>query len=114
MKLIPLSQGYSAMVDDEDFERVNQFKWCVKRRKHSPTIHAVRTVNFKKDGRRTSKNVWMHHFIAGVTSHVVDHFDGNGLNNQKSNLRHATFAQNSSNRAVQSRNASGFKGVLKR
>ncbi len=34
MKLIPLTQGYHAMVDDEDFDRLNKFKWRIQKVKH--------------------------------------------------------------------------------
>ena len=113
MKLIPLTQGQFAMVDDEDFERVNCFKWCVKTRRNVITKHAVRTIGFRVNGKRHSKTIWMHQFISGCGNNEIDHIDGNGLNNQKSNFRPATFRENCNNKSTQSRNTSGFKGVTK-
>jgi HNH endonuclease/AP2 domain len=60
----------------------------------------------------------MHRFLLGVTDRniFVDHIDGDGLNNQRANLRLCTAAQNAWNRkkpsrAGQSKATSAFKGV---
>lgn len=82
MREIQLSQGKSALVDDKDFDRVDQFKWCAQKRKNG--FHAARYSG--------KKYVYMHCFILGISG--VDHIDGNGLNNQMLNLRPATKSQN--------------------
>lgn len=106
MKEIPLTQGYVALVDDEDFERVNAFKWFAVRDK--------RKVYARRSGERVGKsrlNVHMHRFILGCDKQV-DHIDDNGLNNQKRNLRLANDSQNRANQRKQSRpTTSKFKGV---
>jgi hypothetical protein len=110
MKEVQLTQGYVALVDDEDLDRVNQFKWCARiiRRddKSVRLIYAHRAV-------RTKTNVWtvqlMHCFILGIKG--IDHRDGNGLNNQRYNLRPATKSQNKCNTKLRTDNTSGFKGV---
>lgn len=89
---IPLSQGYVALVDDEDHERIARHKWSarVTRRKHFPdVVYAYRTVVV--DGKRVPEH--MHQVILGCTG-MIDHVDDDGLNNQKSNLRPATREQN--------------------
>lgn len=86
MKEIPLSNGKFTSVDDSDFDRLSKHKWCAQKRKH--TFHAARYV-----GKRY---VYMHREILGLTDSKIqgEHRDGNGLNNQRFNLRVATKRQN--------------------
>lgn len=106
MKEIKLPKGRVALVDDEDYERVNQFRW--RATKEFNTLYAVRVI--KVYGRRTTLR--MHRFILGLTDKKiqVDHRSGDGLNNQRSNLRIATNQQNGRNR-VGVNKTSQFKGV---
>lgn len=106
MKLIPLTQGYSAMVDDEDFEWLMQWKWRASVK--SNTVYAI--TGIKCDGRRTS--MLMHRAILRVTDSKidVDHGDGNGLNNRRENIRPCTHAQNLANSGSRG-GSSKFKGV---
>lgn len=97
--LVPLTQGMFATIDLIDVERVGQLNW-----------HAV------ADNRTfyalSGEKVGLHNFIAGhKDGHIVDHEDGDGLNNRRSNLRHATHAQNQFNKCINKNNTSGFKGV---
>lgn len=105
MKLIPLSQGKFAMVDDEDFEAMNAFKWYA--RKDHNTFYAGRAVTVAPNKQ---KNLFMHRELMVATG-KVDHRDGNGLNNQRHNLRPATTRQNGQNRKKFSPASSKFKGV---
>ena len=106
MKTIPLSQGYVAIVDDEDYERVSQFKWCYS---YGPTGgYAVRGVQVSK-GKR--KLVLMHRFILDEPDGFVDHKGTDRLNNRRENFRIATKSQNGFNRGKNRNNTSGFKGV---
>lgn len=89
MKLIPLSQGFEALVDDEDFDSVNEFKWHAA--VDDERVYAVRNVYLS--GRRTLQ--YLHHFVLGVEGKQVDHRNGDGRDNQKNNLRPANDQQNS-------------------
>ena len=93
-----------AMVDDEDFEWLNQWKW--RAGKDSNTFYASRTVSF-------GKNTKMHRQILGLTDPKIfgDHRDENGLNNTRGNLRICNDKENKCNRGKQKNNKSGFKGV---
>lgn len=111
MKKIELTKGYFTLVDDEDFEYLNQFNW-----KYSYG-YAVRNVFVKtviKDGRPVTKTktIRMHRVIMNDPKGLcVDHIDRNKLNNQKSNLRICTSAQNAINTSMYKTNTSGFRGV---
>jgi len=90
---IPLTQGKYAIVDPEDFERLNKHKWFAV--KSSNTFYAGRTI---KAGKKFI-SVRMHREIIHPPGHLlVDHINHNGLDNRKANLRPATCAQNTYNR----------------
>lgn len=105
MKKIPLTQGKYALVDDADHRRLNQFKWCVYR--GGGTFYAT----------RQSPMILMHREILGLKYHdgkYADHIDGNGLNNQRVNLRECTRQQNNHNSQSYLNASSKFKGVYRR
>lgn len=86
---IPLTKGYVALVDLEDFERINQYKWCAVVRP-SGNVHAMR-----KD--RNNNTIFMHHEVLGTLSGGVwdiDHENRNGIDNRKSNLKRKTRREN--------------------
>lgn len=99
MKMIPLTQGKVALVDDEDFERLNRFKWFAHKRhgifyagRQVTVIYIPETKYFKQ------RMVHMHQVLLVPPEGLMcDHIDGDGLNNQKSNLRIVTNRQNMQN-----------------
>lgn len=102
MKHIELTQGQRAIVDDEDFEKINQHKWYAAKRGY--TFYAQRMVN--------KKAVHMHRIIMSPSEEQeVDHINGSGLDNRKENLRSVARTQNQWNRGRQRNNRSGYKGV---
>lgn len=85
MNLIKLSQGLFTMVDDEDFEYLNQFNWFAVKSRN--TYYAIR--------RYKHTTIRMHREILNTPSRMVtDHQDRNGLNNQRYNLRVVTNQEN--------------------
>ena len=107
MRTISLTQGFFALLDDEDFDRTSAFKWSATRA--GKTVYGVRKVR-TVSGRTTSQ--LMHRFIMDVTNPKinVDHVDHNGLNCQKHNLRLCVRGENTVN-AHKTRGASKYKGV---
>ncbi len=112
MKLIPLKHGKFAMVDDENFDELNKYKWyCSKRTKRANTEYAVRGVWLGKD--KSMGKELMHRKILSITDRKIhaDHIDHNGLNNQKSNLRTCTATENLRNKLSVKNGSSKYKGV---
>lgn len=97
-----------ALVDDEDYDFLNQFTWSA--RKSRKKYWYAQRMYTKNGGRRT---ILMHRLILGVTNPKIftDHEDHNGLNNQRKNLRVATPAQNSANKSSHKNASSKYLGV---
>lgn len=117
MREINLNNNVMAFVDDEDFDRVNKFKWYAKSvGKNKVGFYAARNFHFiKSDGSPTGRTVFMHRFILGVenVSHKdneIDHKNNNTLDNRKINLRISTRSQNCVNRRNYM-SITGFRGV---
>lgn len=98
MAQIPLNDGSYAIVDDDDYERLAQYRWT------NTQGYATRDVDRKR--------VFMHRLVL-VTSDGTepDHINRNPLDNRKSNLRAVTRTQNSMNRGAVANTSSRFKGV---
>ena len=106
MKIIPLSQGKFAQVDDENFDDLIKHKWYAL--KVHKTWYAAR--NGKMVAGVRSPFVYMHNAVLGHQGRT-DHRDGDGLNNQRHNLRPATVTENAQNSRKHDGCASAFKGV---
>lgn len=88
MKQIKLSNSdKSALVDDSDFDELNRYRW------HLHTSNRCQYARARVDG----KNVLMHRLLLRSVR-MIDHRDGNGLNNERTNLRIATQVTNQRNR----------------
>jgi len=103
---IYLTQDKWALVDDYNYEWLNQYKWYVKQNKY--TYYAERS-----DSKENNAYISMHREIYGLIDKkiVVDHIDHNGWNNTDNNTRVCTYSQNIHNSRTQINCVSGFKGV---
>lgn len=89
MKLIPLTQGKFAKVDNEDYERLMRNKWCARK---------TRTGRFYATRSRYKQEPEMHRFIMNAPPNTeIDHRNNDGLDNQKHNLRVTTRSGNARN-----------------
>jgi HNH endonuclease/AP2 domain len=102
MKRIPLiNSDKTVLVDDEDFDRVVKYKW--RERSHRRTSYAYALVDIRDDVNEFYGTLHMQlhcYIMRSPKGSIVDHIDGNGLNNQRTNLRFVTHAQNMANRRL--------------
>lgn len=110
MREIRSTQGYVALVDDEDYERFGKHRWYA----HNGSNGGKRPA--RREPKPSRKVVFLVHAIMGVPEKgwVVDHIDGNPWNNQKSNLRVCTNAQNLKNQRRPRKDDGAGKGVHRR
>ena len=105
-KEIPLTKGYVAIVDDEDYERVAEFKW-----------HAVVTetglVRPRRNSTKECQQTELHRFILEPKDgEFVDHINGDTLDNRRANLRVCNKSQNAANTPKTGKKThSKYKGV---
>lgn len=100
-RVIPLTQGYSAIIDEVDAPRVLKLKWNVHKNKYQ--VSAVASIN--------GHNIYLHRFILEAQpGQVIDHINRDKLDNRRSNLRFCTTSQNLANRRAP-KTASGYRGV---
>lgn len=104
MKEILLTQNQKAIVDDIDYDFLNQWNW------HFKNGYAARSITI---GKNKQKRIWMHDVLMPHPDNLeVDHINRNGLDNRKNNLRIVTHKENSDNRRdLFKNNTSGVKGV---
>lgn len=111
MKEIKLTKGKFALVDDEDFERINQYKWQAIYKKDKKIYIAKRSRTKKESD--SPVYILMHRQIMNINNSKiqVDHINHNTLDNRRCNLRLCNNSQNNMNKKGRSDNTSEYKGV---
>lgn len=105
MEIIKLTQGKAAIIDKEDAELVQQFKWHAR---YNPS-----TRSFNAGAKLKGRVVLLHRLVMKAPKGmVVDHINHDTLDNRKKNLRVCTHAENMKNKKISVRQKSGFKGVF--
>jgi hypothetical protein len=103
VRRIPVGRGLFAIIDACDYAEISKYRWYANRRGHN--VYAV--------CRKNGKTIYMHRMIMRPRRDcVVDHIDGNGLNNRRSNLRVCTRRQNQANKGPRG-GSSRFVGVYR-
>jgi len=110
MQKLELSRGKVALVDDEDYEWLSQWRWCCAEPRPG-RFYAVRS-NYET-GKRTT--LYLHRVIMECSDDMeIDHINHDGLDNRRANLRVCTHAENIRNASKIKRSAtSPYKGVRK-
>lgn len=104
MKEIQLTKGVSTLVDDWNYDWLNQWKWYAKESGNLFYASRIEIIN----GKRIL--ISMHRIINKTPINLeCDHIDHNTLNNQEYNLRNATDTQNAINRIYPT--TTGYRGV---
>lgn len=107
MATLLLTQNKKALVDEEDYGYLSQWKWS-----YHPEGYAKRTLDtHRSSSRRTTTTRFLHQEVFKSPSQRIDHINGNKLDNRKCNLRGATVAQNAMNKKKCSKYSSKYKGV---
>lgn len=102
MKRVQLTQGFFAVVDPEDYDRVMEHKWCASVESRNTKVYAIRRAKKGEPGFREGKKtkIRMHRYILGLPplpgpeDSVVDHVNGDSLDNRKENLQLVSQAEN--------------------
>ena len=113
MKEIKLTRGKFAMVDDDDYERVNKLKWSLEDSgKNGHELYYAKRLHPVIRGKKYVR-LTMHKFIMGDIPEgmVIDHINLNGLDNRKENLRPCNTSENNSNRICMPKSTSKYLGV---
>ncbi len=106
---VPLPDGQFAPVDKDDAERVARYRWSIKRASMGNYAMCRAIVN----GKRST--IYMHRFIVGAEAdQIVDHINGDKLDNRRCNLRVCSIQENNQNRASSKKGSSPYKGVRTR
>ena len=108
MKEIPLTLGKTALVDDDMFDWLMQWKWCAVYNAEINNYYAVTWLGH----RPTRKMAYMHRLVLNAPRGVMtDHWNQNTLENTRANLRLCNNSQNQHNVGLSVKNTSGLKGI---
>ena len=113
MRFLELTRGYVAVVDDEDYERLGEYRWHAVPCKRK--VYAARCRRVAEGAG--PQRVMLHYATLGLKNplgggRIIDHVNGDGLDCRKGNLRVCTYSENGANRpALSKRQASQYKGV---
>lgn len=114
MKEIPMTKGYVALIDDDDYGRVAELQWRALVGRARTDGHCdVRAVRWDTRPGEKRMVLYLHRFIVDAPDGMeVDHKNGDTLDNRRCNLRVCTRAENQHNQRAQSGKSSTFKGVV--
>jgi len=99
---------FAALIDEEDWGKVKDYRWRIDKPSTRPR-YGPYVIGYNKELKKEAK---LHRLIMDAPrGALVDHVDGDGLNNTKQNLRLCTHKENQRNKKANYNNPTGFKGV---
>lgn len=98
-----------ATIDTEDINRAKVFNWYTA--KNGSRFYAVAAISYFMDGKIRQSPIKLHRLIKSFPDSLVDHKNGDTLDNRKINLREATKTENNRNRSYSLKTITGYKGV---
>lgn len=114
---VVMSCGRKFLVDRSGFDKIKHLAWHSRRHRQSGKYYVTHASYLKcEDGRTRSRQIQLARFLMGLQKgdlRVVDHINGDPLDNRWANLRICTNAQNVRNQKINKRNTTGFKGVTR-
>ena len=108
MKIICTRKGEEILVDDEDYEWLNQYTWRID------VSHGYAMTTLPRDSNGRQRHIYMHRLITGLQPGdglEADHWNRNKADNQRGNLRVCTQLENKKNIGRRKSNTAGYKGV---
>ncbi len=100
----PVKTNIATLIDDEDYDRVVKYKWHLSKRNN---------LKYAVSSRGTNNYIKLHRLILDAKENqLIDHINGNGLDNRKENLRFCSSVQNQMNTKIRKDNTSGHRGVM--
>lgn len=116
--MLVVISGYEVLVDKEDYDEIKGMKWYISPYHHKKdgkmSLYVECGTYSVFNGKSIQHKIRLHRFLMGCLTNdgkIVDHIDGNTLNNQRSNLRICSAEGNAQNRGKNVNNSSGYKGV---
>jgi len=103
---------HTILYDDGDADKIEPYSWSIMKG-HGNYYYAKRNLPRRADGSRPAPLLLHRELTECPKGMMVDHVNGNGLDNRRENLRICTMSQNMMNRDKTSQNSTGFKGVYK-
>ena len=101
--------SFNVLIDTEDLDKVQNYQWCVSK-PYSPRMNC--DMFYISTSNKKAQHKLLHRLIVDCSAGmVVDHIDGDTMNNRRSNLRICTRQQNNMNRRTYPNNTSGHRGV---
>lgn len=102
MKTLFLTNGMVSLVDD-DLIYLQKYNFRLQKTRNGKPFYARCSIK--------GKEVLLHKIIMPEKNKIVDHINGDGLDNRRSNLRYVTHSENSQNKSKQKNNTSGYRGI---